>query len=195
LSGTGFDFFRFSKAVENSADGKYRLMALEPIGIIYIASQYPLRSALMGINIPRFPRKKSLNSFFHNFNKPEIEVISHGFGRGLFFQAHSLSSAIKNALANPDFFYAPDSLRGIAFAYTMVNNRHLDKVFITADKLASRNAGNEMVRCFQEGICSALSFLEWHMPGLLESLMETTYTRKAKEMLLSHRSDGGIYRL
>jgi hypothetical protein len=76
----------------------------------------------------------------------------------------------------------------------MVNGSHLDKVFLTADKLASSDLGSEEIRFFHDGLTSALSFLEWNLPGLLESLGENKYTEKAREMVKSHRTSGGVYR-
>jgi hypothetical protein len=77
----------------------------------------------------------------------------------------------------------------------MVNGSHLDKVFLTADKLASGDLGSEETRFFHDGVTSALSFLEWNLPGLLESLEENRYTEKAREMVNSYRASGGVYRL
>ncbi len=121
-------------------------------------------------------------------------MISHGYGRGIYFQAYSLCSALKKAQDCPVFFNTLYSIKGIAFAYTMVNGSHLDKVFLTADKLASSDLGSEETRCFHDGLTSALSFLEWNLPGLLESLEENKYTEKAREMVKSHRASGGLYR-
>lgn len=195
FSETGFDFSHFTGTIKRSADSRYRLLALEPIGIIYIASRQPLRSFLIGINIPPFPDHDSLSAFFAHFSEPEIQIISHGFGRGVYFKAYSLCSALKEVLACDGFFNPLFSVKGIAFAHTMVNSSHFDKVFLTADRLACNNVGSEEIRYFHEGVVSALSFLEWHFPGLLESLKESTYTERAKEMVKSYQADGGIYRL
>lgn len=194
LSETGFDFPRFTTVIKCSADPKYRLLAMEPIGIIYIAGQQPLKSHIIGINIPPIPDQKSLSAFFAHFSETENQMISHGYGRGIYFQAYSLCSALKKARDCPGFFNTLYSIKGIAFAYTMVNGSHLDKVFLTADKLASSDLGSEETRCFHDGVTSALSFLEWNLPGLLESLEENRYTEKAREIVNSYRASGGVYR-
>jgi hypothetical protein len=194
LSEIGFDFPRFTSVIKGSADPKYRLLAVEPIGIIYAAGQQPLKSLITGINIPPIPDQKSLSAFFAHFSEEETEMISHGYGRGIYFQAYSLCSALKKAQDCPIFFNTLYSIKGTAFAYTMVNGSHLDKVFLSADKLASSDLGSEETRFFHEGVTSALSFLEWNLPGLLESLEENRYTQKAGEMVNSYRASGGIYR-
>lgn len=107
--------------VKGSADPKYRFLAMEPIGVIYIAGQQPLKSHIIGINIPPIPDQKSLSAFFAHFS--------------------------------------------------------------------------EGTRFFHDGVISALSFLEWNLPGLLESLEENRYTEKAREMVNSYRANGGVYRL
>lgn len=195
LSETGFDFPRFKTVIECSADPKYRLLAVEPLGIIYAAGQQPLKSLITGINIPPIPDQKSLSAFFAHFSQVETQMISHGYGRGIYFQAYSLCSALKKARDCPGFFNTLYSIKGTAFAYTMVNGSHLDKVFLTADKLASSDLGSEETRFFHDGVISALSFLEWNLPGLLESLEENRYTEKAREMVNSYRASGGVYRL
>jgi len=195
LGETGFDFPRFSTIINRWADPKYRLLVMEPIGIIYIASQQPLKSNIIGINIPPIPDQKSLAAFFTHFNEAETAMISHGYGRGIYFQAYSLCSALKKARNSPGFFNTFYSIRGIAFAYTMINSTHLDKIFLSADKLASSDLGSEETRFFHDGVISALSFLEWNLPGLLESLEENKYIEKAREMVKSYLASGGVYRL
>jgi hypothetical protein len=195
LSETGFDFPRLTTVINRSADPKYRLLAVEPLGIIYAAGQQPLKSLITGLNIPPIPDQKSLSAFFSHFSQAEIQMISHGYGRGIYFQAYSLCSALKRARYCPGFFNTLYSIKGIAFAYTMVNGSHLDKVFLTADKLVSSDLGSEETCFFHDGVASALSFLEWNLPGLLESLEENRYTEKAREMVNSYRASGGVYRL
>lgn len=195
LSETGFDFPRFTAVIKGSVDPKYRLLIMEPIGIIYIACQQPLKSHIIGINIPSIPDQQSLLDFFTHFNEAETQMISHGYGRGIYFQAYSLCSAFKKARDCPAFFNTHYSIRGIAFAYTMVNSSHLDKVFLTADKLVSSDLGSDETHFFHEGVTSALSFLEWNLPGLLESQEENRYTEKAREMVNLYQASGGVYHL
>lgn len=195
FSETGFDYCRFTTLIETSADPKYRLLALEPIGVVYTAARQPLRSFLIGINIPSFPDPGRLPGFFTNFSEPERQMISHGYGRGIYFNVFSLRSALKEVLNCPCFFNACYAIRGVAFAYTMVNCSHLDRIFLTARELVCRNVGREECRYFSEGIASALSFLEWNSPGLLESPAENTIIERAKEMVESYRAEGGVYKL
>lgn len=195
FSDTGFDYSRFTKVIETSADPKYKLLALEPIGVIYTAAQQRLRSFLIGVNIPPFPSPGILSSFFNNFSEPEMHMISHGYGRGIYFKVFSLRSALKEALNCPNLFKSFYAAKGVAFAYTMVNSRQLDRVFLMARELNRHNEDREECRYFSEGIGSALSFLEWNSPGLLESLEENTIIESSKEMVKTYQAEGGIFKL
>lgn len=104
FSDTGFDYSRFTKVIETSADPKYRLLVLEPVGVIYTAAQLRLRSFFIGVNTPSFPSPWVLSSFFNNFSEPEMQMISHGYGRGIYFKVFSLRSALKAVLNCPCFF-------------------------------------------------------------------------------------------
>jgi hypothetical protein len=194
LSDTGFDFPRFTTVLETSADPKYRLLTMEPIGVVYTAARQPLRSFIIGINVPSFPDPEPLGLFFDNISEPETQMISHGYGRGIYFKVFSLRSALEKALNCPCFFDPNYAIKGVAFACTMVNNSHLDRVFLTARTLVCNNVGREECRYFSEGISSALSFLEWNSPGFLESLEENTIIERAKELMKTYQADGGVYK-
>ncbi len=195
FSDIGFDYSRFTTVIEPSADSNYTLLSLEPIGAIYTAAQQRLQSFIFGVNIPPFPDPEMLSSFFNNFSEPEMQMISHGYGRGIYFKAFSLRSALKEALNCPCYFDRFYSIRGVAFAYTMVNSAHLDKVFFTARELVCNNVGRDECRYFSEGVSSALSFLEWNSPDLLESLEENTIIEDAMEMVKTYQAVGGVYKL
>lgn len=194
LTDTGLDFHRFTAVIETTADHKYRLLAIEPVGVLYTAAQQPLRSLIIGINIPPFPGPLALQSFFNCFNETERQMISHGYGRGLYFKVFSLRSALKDALNCPCFFNSNDVIKGVAFAYTMVNNSHLNKVIQTDRLLVCNNVGREECRYFSEGISTALSFIEWNSPGLLERLEENAIIEDAKEMVKAYLADGGVFK-
>lgn len=195
LSDTGLDFHRFSAVIETSADPKYRLLSMEPVGVLYIAAQQPVRSFLIGINIPPFPDPGALQSFFDSFSEAERQMISHGYGRGLYFKMFSLGAALEEALNCPGFFNTNYVIRGVAFAYTMVNSSHLDRVIQADRQFVCNNVGREECRYFSGGVISALSFMEWNSPGLLENLEENAIVEDAKEMAAAYRADGGVFKL
>lgn len=195
LSETGFDFQRFSKVIRDSADSRYRLLALEPIGVVYLAGQQPLKSRFIGINVPAVPGPGSLRDFFDHFDDAETQMISHGYGRGMYFKVYSLYSALRKARECPVFFESLYVIQGIAFAYTMVNIAHIDKIFLTADKLSAGNFGPEETMHFHEGITVALSFLEWNFPGFLNTIEESKYTRLATGKVKFYHTGGGVFHL
>jgi len=190
----GYDYPGFEDGINKSANPKYRFLAIEPIGFLYVIGQTPLRSSLAGIRGPSLPTKDVLESFFGNFTESEIRYISHGLGRGTYFQVFSLPAAVRKGLRCPCLFNPLFVMKGIAFAYTMVNCSHLAKVFETAESLTAHNGDREEIQYFKEGIQSALGFLEWNFPGLLETLDQNFYSEGAKEIHKAHRISGGIYR-
>jgi len=195
FSETGFDYPRFAAVIETAADPKYRLLALEPVGMVYITARLPFRSFIIGMKIPPFPDPGTLSSFFDNFGEAETQAVSHGYGRGIYFKVFSLRTALREALDCPCFFNPCYAIRGAAFAYTMVNSTHLDIVFHTARELVCKNVGREECRYFSDGVASAVSFLEWNSPGLLESLEENIIVEQAGEILNAYRAEGGVYKL
>jgi len=195
FSDTGFDFSRFATILETCGDPKYRRLAMEPIGVMYTAAGHPLRSSFIGIKIPPFPNSEALQLFFHQFNEPERQMISHGYGRGLYFKLFSLPAALKQAMKCPRFFDSGYAVRGVAFAFTMVNNSYPKRIFLTARTLAENNAGREACRYFGDGISSALSFLEWNSAGHLETLEENSIIASAKKMVKTYHADGGVFKL
>jgi hypothetical protein len=189
----GYDFPGFEDGIKKSANPKFRFLAIEPIGFLYVIGQTPLRSSLAGIRGPSLPAKDVLESFFGQFTETEIRNISHGLGRGTYFQVLSLSAAVRKGLRCPGLFNPLFIMKGIAFAYTMVNCSQLAKVFETAESLTTHNGDREEIRYFKEGIQSALGFLEWNFPGLLETLDHNFYSGGAREIHNAHRISGGIY--
>jgi hypothetical protein len=61
--------------------------------------------------------------------------------------------------------------------------------------MVCNNVGREECRYFSDGISSALSFLEWNSPGLLETLEENAIIAKAIELVNSYHSSGGVFSL
>jgi len=195
LAETGFDYCRFSKIINETADRRYRLLALEPIGVISIACEHPLRCSLIGINVPPVPNKKTFCNFIDCFKEEELSIISHGYGRGLYFRSLSLFSALKRAQDCPDCFYSHTALSGLAFAYTMVNICNLDSVLRTESRLPGHDLSEDQISHFRKGIITALSFLEWNFPGVLNSLPHSLHISQAQEQVAFYNRQGGVFSL
>ncbi len=195
LGETGFDFSRLTTLLESVADPKYRRLVFEPIGVIYTASLQPVKSRLFELNLPPIPGPEAMSAFFAHFSEAETQMMSHGYGRGVYFPAFSLGSALEKALNCPAYFDSLYAIRGIGFIFTMINISHLNKVFFTAEKLTTCFSNRQAPCFFHDGVASALSFLEWNFPGFLETLKENGFTKRATEMGDAHRLEGGVYHL
>lgn len=193
IAETGFDFQSLSRIIEKSADPKYRLMVYEAAGIISIAAALPLRSALIGIPVPRSFNLDGLEKFIRFIDRPEMDMMSHGFGRGLYFRKFTLRSSLHCAISRPHLFHPGVAVKGVGFAFAMVNCRCLQEVFFTADRLREDKIGGEVVEFFREGVATAVSFLEWNFPGLLGTLGAGDITRIASDKLRSYRKAGGVF--
>jgi hypothetical protein len=195
MAETGFDFPRFSQIVEESADPKYRPLVFEAAGVISVAAAKPFKSAMIGIPVPQTFSMTELEGFFRFINQPEKDMMSHGFGRGLYFGTFTLRSALLRALSCPSLFHPGLAARGVGFAFAMVNCDSLHDVCFTADRLAGDNQGLEEILYFKEGIVTALSFLEWNFPGMLDTLDPNDFIHSAKSKFRSYQDAGGVYSL
>lgn len=195
IAETGFDFLSFSRNIEISTDPKYRLLVFEAAGVICVAAAQPFKSALIGIRVPRPFSREGLERFFQFIGQPEIDMMSHGFGRGLYFKTFTLRSSLKQALSCPSFLHPGLAVRGVGFAYAMVNCESLPDVFFTANRLKEVKKDLEEITFFREGIVTALSFLEWNFPGLLGTLQTNDFTQIARQKLQSYQAAGGVFSL
>lgn len=195
IAETGFDFLSFSQIVEKSADPKYRPLVFEAAGVICVAATQPIKSALIGIRVPQSFSKDGLERFFRFINQPEVDEMSHGYGRGLYFKKFTLRSALKQALSCPSFFHSGLVVRGVGFAFAMVNCASLQEVFSTVECLKKDKLGLEEIKFFQEGVVTAVSFLEWNFPGLLDTLETSEFSQNAWKKFRSYLEAGGVFSL
>jgi len=179
-----FDAHRLREIIESFSDPEYRLFAYEGTGAmlaLYEPDLFALMSricASLGIlPLARLTRPSDPSAFLSSF-EPEIRrLISHGYGRMLYFKNHTIASAI-HAVSREPYLQPGPCIQGIAFAYSMVNNGDLRRVFRAGENLRGNVAGAP----FSEGLVYALEFWEWMAPGFLESLRVTgDYERGLKE--------------
>lgn len=182
IGDTGFDFSRWETALQASADTRYRRMTMEPIGLVYAGSRQRLKARFAGISLPPVDEPENISRFFSRFNDMDIRMISHGYGRGTYFQNVTLRSALRAAVECPEFLDPLYAVRGVAFAHTLVNISCLDRIFETNG-----------TKDFHTGIATALALLEWHFPGLLENLPDNACVGETRQILVHHKTRGNIY--
>ena len=130
--------------------------------------------AMLGVYEKSVPRLmlglKALNRpedapFIASFPMEVQRLISHGFGRLLYFNSKNLDEALRNIKART-FLDTAAAVQGMAFGYTMVNHEDLSTVLATGGSLMDA----KLIAAFQAGLIYALMFWEWCWPGFLNTL-------------------------
>ena len=117
---------------------------------------------LLGLKPLRRPRPEE---FIPRFS-PEIQrLISVGYGRVLYFNSGSISTALRKIARRP-FLDAPAAVLGVAFACAMINYLDFWLVLETEGKFRDPNWS----AAYRNGLIYALEFWEWEVPGFLRSL-------------------------
>ncbi len=164
-----FDVERLAEIIESFSNPAYRLFAYEGSGAmlaLYEPDYFGFMSQIcgrLGI-LPLAPlRRPEAAEFLRPFDPVIRRLIAYGYGRMLYFKNHNIGAAIRKARgASPLSFEA--CVQGIAFAYSMVNNSDLHRVFRAGQSLQ----GTDLCRPFAEGLVYALEFWEWMAPGFLD---------------------------
>jgi len=157
-----FDPARISERIESLAHPDFRLFSYESVGAMLGAHEVPFPKRLMGLKpLPR-PRPEEFIPCF----SPEIQrLISVGYGRVLYFNSDSISTALRKIVTRP-FLDAPAAVLGVAFACAMIN--HLD--FWLVLETEGRFRDPNWSAAYRNGLIYALEFWEWEVPGFLGSL-------------------------
>lgn len=157
--------------IESFSNPAYHLFAYENVGamlglyepgIFYVMSRF---FTMLGL-LPIAPLNRPDAKVYLKAFEPEAQrLIAHGYGRMLYFTRNDIASAIRDAVRS-DCFPAGPCVHGIAFAYSMVNNSDLQRVFQAGQVLQREELGS----FFKDGLVFALEFWEWVSPGFLDRL-------------------------
>jgi hypothetical protein len=104
-------------------------------------------------------------TFIARFPNEVRPLLSHGYGRTLYFVHRSLARSLKAALATTSL-NTRAAVHGVAFAYAMINFADLGQVLEVRPDLR-RPALNE---AFVNGLAFALAMWSWTFPGFLRGL-------------------------
>ncbi len=162
---------RIVEIIDTFSDPAYRLFAYEGAGAmlaLYEPDFFLIGTrafAFLGL-LPLAALRQPDKAFFvHSFESEIQRLIAHGYGRMLYFKNHSIAGAIREA-QKTNFLQEHACIQGIAFAYSMVNNSDLQRVFRAGFDLRGTPVGE----AFAEGLIYALEFWEWMAPGFLPGL-------------------------
>lgn len=125
-------------------------------------------------------------AFLEAFLEALHRLISHGYGRALYFQSPGIGRALR-AAQNTGFADAASTVHGAAFAYAMVNHAQLPAVMDVALQLEDTG----LAAAYREGILYCLGFWEWAFPGFLRLLPSPTPHRADLIAEAQRRTDAG----
>ena len=170
---SGFDAARLTRILESFSNPEYRLFAYEGAGAMMSLYKPDVFGAMakgfgaLGI-LPMVPIKCPDDAEFIRSFDPEIQrLIAHGYGRMLYFKSHNIATAIRAARRATACRFGP-CVQGVAFAYSMVNNGDLHRVFESGRALQDM----EIRPAFIEGLVYAIEFWEWMAPGFVDGFAE-----------------------
>ena len=166
---------RIAEVIDSFSNPDYRLFAYEGSGAMLALYEPGLflagtrTMACLGLLPLARLRRPDEVEFVRHF-EPEIQrLIAHGYGRMLYFKNHGIAGAII-AAQKASFLQPHACVQGVAFAYSMVNNSDLGRVFSAGRQLTNTPVG----AAFRDGLIYALEFWEWMAPGFLPSLKPAT---------------------
>jgi PilZ domain len=157
-----FDRAEITRIIDSLAHPDYRLFSYEQIGAMLGVYEKTVPRLMLGLK--RLDRPDP-EKFVPLFPREVRRLISHGYGRLLYFNSKDLQAAFEN-IRKRQFLDLGAAVQGMAFGYTMVNHNELGVVLETGDHLLEP----ALVKAFQAGLVYALEFWEWEAPGTLQSL-------------------------
>lgn len=191
----GFDRDVVWNGILSCAHPDYRWFACESIGAMLGVYQpgpfLMMAKGMSGFGVIPMAKlvQPDLADYRTRFSPEEWILISHGFGRLLYFRNHSVGKAVSAARQAKTFDFL-SCVRGIAFAMAMVNSRDVGKVLAREYEFPDPAVAD----AFERGLVYALVFWEWMSPGFLDRFtngagsFRRRSTRARAEMAEAHRS-------
>ena len=157
-----FDPAKITEMIESLSNPNFHLFPYESLGAMLGVYEKSLPRIMLGLKPLNRPEPQGFIKFF----APEIQrLISHGYGRLLYFNSTNIAATVK-AIAARSFLQAPAAVQGMSFGYTMVNNADLWTVLETGTGFEDP----ALKAAFRNGILYGLEFWEWESPGFLRTL-------------------------
>lgn len=174
-----FDPAQITRIIDLLAHPDYRLFGYESLGAMLGVYEKTLPRKMLGLRPLHRPDPAR---FIFSFPPEVRRVIAHGYGRLLYFNSKDIRTAFRNVMER-NYLEPRAAVQGMAFGYSMVNSKELDRVLETGDGLGDP----ALVRAFQAGLIYALEFWEWVSPGFLQSLR--VYGFRAEDLLSTARAE------
>jgi PilZ domain-containing protein len=157
-----FDAAEITRLIDSLAHPQYRLFGYEQIGAMLGVYEKTVPRMMLGLKKLNRPDPAKFIPLFPNDAQ---RLISHGYGRLLYFNSKDLDAALDN-IRKREFLDRRAAVQGMAFGYAMVNHLELGVVLESGDSLIEP----ALVKAFRAGLVYALEFWEWMSPGFLDTL-------------------------
>jgi hypothetical protein len=189
---------RLKELIDSISHPDYRLFAFENVGAmlgVYEPDAFTAMSkglALFGV-LPIAPlHHPGHDGYLKAFEPEQRRLISHGYGRMLYFKQFTLARAVRSARAAACFDFGA-CIQGMAFAYSMVNSADLHRVWLAGELIRQAQVRAR----FADGLVYALEFWEWMAPGSLDTLAPRTdfarlLVQSAREGIAAGRRRGAL---
>lgn len=191
----GFEIDRVGEIIDTQADPEHGLFSFESVGCIWAVYASPIYRTFFrwvsgaGIPVTKLPPWSSLIS-----SVPEEigRVMSHGYGRTLYFKHLSVRRAVKVAQGVRSL-NVEAACQGIAFACAMLNHEDLESIL----RQAPSRADSDVAAGLRRGVVYALAFWEWTYGDVLDCLDSPTFRRtgwlqEARDLILKSRNAGRL---
>ncbi len=172
---SGFDSGKLIDLIESFSNPDYKMFGYDNVGsmlgvyepdIFTTVARGLTVVGLLPIAPLRWPEPRN---YLRSFSPEAQRLISHGYGRIVYFKSHNIAAAIRAVRSTSVFEFGP-CVQGIAFAYSMANHGDLHRVWRAGEKMRQEEVG----RHFNNGLIYAMEFWEWMAPGTLDTFAPRT---------------------
>ncbi len=195
---SGFEAEKLNNLIESFTNPDYRMFPYDNVGSmlsVYEPDMFTTLArgltavGLLPIAPLRWPEPRN---FLRPFPAEARRLISHGYGRMVYFKSNNIAAAIRSVGRAKAFEFGP-CVQGIAFAYSMANHGDLHRVWRAGENMQREDVG----RHFNNGLVYAMEFWEWMAPGTLDTFRPRTshaagLIEAARKGIASGRQSGAL---
>jgi hypothetical protein len=187
-----------SRRIDSFSHPGYRLFAFENVGAMFglyepdpftFLAQSLARAGILPLIPLKLPDR---SSYLVSFPEEVRRLISHGYGRMMYFKETTMAGAVKRIARFPGIDLHA-GIMGMAFGCSMVNSGDIHSLWGVAEKISDSAAR----RSFCEGLVFAIEFWEWMAPGTVDSIVprsefEASLLSRALRGVSDGRSRGAL---
>ena len=159
---------KLCESIDRRAHPEFAHFAYEAVGSAWgVCEKRGFRGLFETFTGVRFPKIALPNSseFVAGFPAGSRPLLSHGYGRTLYFAHRNLAASLEAATA-AEALDTEAAVQGVAFAYAMTNYADLLRILDSRPRFQSR----AFAEAVTDGFVLALAMWTWTFPGFLDGL-------------------------